>query len=89
MPAMSQIEIIRWGILSTARIATKLVEAIGASQAAEVQSEWTIRCAEAGKHVLCEKPRAMNAAEAEGMAAACRENNVQLMDATMWVHHPR
>ena len=31
----------------------------------------------------------MNATEAEEMAAACREQNVQLMDATMWVHHAR
>ena len=51
--------------------------------------EWTIKAAEHGKHVLCEKPIAMNASQAEEMAAACRENNVQLMDSTMWVHSPR
>lgn len=51
--------------------------------------EWTIRAAEHGKHVLCEKPLALSAAEAEEMAAACREHNVQLMDGVMWVHHPR
>jgi len=54
-----------------------------------MHAEWTVRCAEAGKHVLCEKALAMNAVEGEEMAAACRENRVQLMDATMWVHHPR
>ena len=54
-----------------------------------MHAEWTMRCAEAGKHVLCEKPLAINAVEAESMATACRKSNVQLMDATMWVHHPR
>src|SRR4051812_29759424 len=54
-----------------------------------LHAEWTRRCAQAGKHVLCEKPIAVSATQAEEMAAACREHNVQLMDATMWVHHPR
>lgn len=54
-----------------------------------MHAEWTIKAAEKGKHVLCEKPLAMNAGEARDMAAACRENNVQLMDGVMWVHHPR
>lgn len=51
--------------------------------------EWTIKAAEAGKHVLCEKPLGLNAAECEEMWAACKENNVQLMDGVMWYHHPR
>jgi len=51
--------------------------------------EWTIRAAERGKHVLCEKPLALSAAEGEEMLAACRENDVQLMDGVMWLHHPR
>jgi len=136
MPTMNRTKTVRWGILGTARIATQVAGAIGATPGAEVaavasrstkraeiwakqhgvarsygnywamlddegldaiyiplppsmHAEWTIRCAEAGKHVLCEKALAMNASEGEEMAAACRENDVQLMDATMWVHHPR
>ncbi|MDP7015844.1 MAG: Gfo/Idh/MocA family oxidoreductase [Pirellulaceae bacterium] len=54
-----------------------------------MHAEWTIRCAEHGKHVLCEKPLGVSSREAEEMAAACAANDVQLMDATMWVHHPR
>ena len=51
--------------------------------------EWTIRAAEKGKHVLCEKPLALESAQAGEMAAACLEHNVQLMDGVMWSHHPR
>lgn len=50
---------------------------------------WTLAAAEAGKHVLCEKPLGINAQQAREMAAACREHQVQLMDGVMWIHHPR
>jgi predicted dehydrogenase len=50
--------------------------------------EWTIRALRAGKHVLCEKPIAANAAEAERMAAAARETGRVLMEAFHWRYHP-
>lgn len=40
--------------------------------------EFTIRAANAGKHVLCEKPMALNAAECREMIDACHRNNVLL-----------
>jgi len=46
--------------------------------------EWTIRAAERGKHILCEKPLGLNAAEVRGMIAACAANNVRLMEAFMY-----
>ncbi|HEY5329437.1 MAG TPA: Gfo/Idh/MocA family oxidoreductase [Acidobacteriaceae bacterium] len=41
--------------------------------------EYTIRAAEAGKHVLCEKPMAISSAECRRMIDACRKANVRLM----------
>jgi xylose dehydrogenase (NAD/NADP) len=51
--------------------------------------EWTIRAAEAGKHVLCEKPLAISSAECNEMIAACQQANVLLMEAVMYRFHPR
>lgn len=50
--------------------------------------EWTLRALAAGKHVLCEKPIAMNAAEAQTMAAAASSERRLLMEAFMYRFHP-
>lgn len=127
---------IRWGILSTANIASKVGSAIQSADNAKLvaiasrrqdmarewakshnvpkyygsynsllsdpdidavyiplppsmHAEWTIQAAEHEKHVLCEKPIAVNVSQASAMATACRKHNVQLMDGVMWVHHQR
>jgi predicted dehydrogenase len=51
--------------------------------------EWTVRAAEAGKHVLCEKPLGASALECEEMDRAARKNGVALMEAFMYRFHPR
>jgi len=51
--------------------------------------EWSIRAAEQGKHVLCEKPLALDAAECREMEAAAAANGVTLMEAFMYRFHPR
>lgn len=50
--------------------------------------EWTIAAAKAGKHVLCEKPLALTALEAQDMVEACESAGVKLMEAFMYRLHP-
>jgi predicted dehydrogenase len=127
---------VRWGVLSTARIATeKVIPGIRRSMTGDVvaiasrdadrarttadglgilrshgsyealladpdmdavyvplpnhlHAEWSIRALEAGKHVLCEKPLALSAADAARMAHAATASGRLLMEAFMYRHHP-
>jgi len=51
--------------------------------------EWTLKAAEHGKHVLCEKPLALSAAESQRMIAACAAHGVTLMEAFMYRYTDR
>ncbi len=55
----------------------------------ELHKPWVFAAADAGKHILCEKPLALNAAEARAMVEYCRSRKVLLMEAFMWRHQPR
>ncbi|MED6118230.1 hypothetical protein PIB30_000857 [Stylosanthes scabra] len=50
---------------------------------------WALLAAEKKKHLLLEKPVALNVKEFDEIVDACESNGVQLMDNTMWVHNPR
>jgi len=54
-----------------------------------LHAKWTKRAADAGLHVLCEKPLGVDAAEAREMADYCEAAGVTLMEAFMYRYHPR
>lgn len=51
--------------------------------------EWTIKCAQAGKHVLCEKPFTLDLPSAERAIAAVKEAGVFFAEAFMYRFHPQ
>jgi D-xylose 1-dehydrogenase (NADP+, D-xylono-1,5-lactone-forming) len=55
----------------------------------DLHAEWAIRAAEARKHILCEKPLCMTAAEARAMFAAARAHGVCLAEAYPYMAQPQ
>jgi predicted dehydrogenase len=64
------------------------LEAIVVATPAITHYELSKRALEAGKHVLVEKPPAMNAAEAEDLVATAEEHGVVLMPGHLLLYHP-
>ena len=65
------------------------VQAVYIATPHHMHAEWTIRCAEAGKGILCEKPFTLNSAEAERALEAVRTCGVFFMEAFMYRCHPQ
>lgn len=65
------------------------VEAVYIAPPHPMHKEWAIKAAEAGKHILCEKPLTMNQPDAVEVVEAARKNGVFLMEAFMYRCHPR
>jgi predicted dehydrogenase len=54
-----------------------------------LRKEWVLRAAQAGKHVVCEKPCAVSVPDLVEMLEACRRHRVQFMDGVMFMHSRR
>ena len=72
-----------------ALIADPAIDAVYIPLPNELHKRWVCAAADAGKHVLCEKPLALTSAEAREMVDYCRSRGVVLMEAFMWRHQPR
>lgn len=64
------------------------VDAIYIGTPASLHRPWAVAAIEAGKHVLCEKPFAANAEDAQRIADAARGSSVVVMEAFHWRYHP-
>lgn len=68
----------RWYATTAELLADPLIDAVYIATPVRLHAAQAIAAAEAGKHVLCEKPMAMTVAECDDMIAACRSSGVTL-----------
>lgn len=65
------------------------IDAVYISLPTGLHEEWTVKAAEAGKHILCEKSSTTSLESAKRMVSACKKNNVRLLENFMFKHHPQ
>ncbi|KAK1428359.1 hypothetical protein QVD17_17192 [Tagetes erecta] len=65
------------------------VDAVYVPLPTSLHIKWAVAAAEKKKHILLEKPVALNVGEFDKVVEACELNGLQLMDSTMWMHNPR
>lgn len=70
-------------------LASDSIDAVYIPLPTALRHPWVIKAAEAGKHVIGEKPAALNASQVSEMLDACRQHNVQYMDGVMYMHSQR
>ncbi len=70
-------------------LADSTINVIYLSLPNHLHAEWAIKCAEAGKHVLCEKPIALTTEGVAQMAQAAEKNGVIIQEAAMMRFHPQ
>ncbi|KAK4393922.1 putative oxidoreductase [Sesamum angolense] len=66
-----------------------LVDAVYMPLPTSLHVKWAVIAARKGKHLLLEKPTALEVKMLDEMLEACESNQLQFMDASMWYHHPR
>lgn len=72
-----------------ALLADPAIDVIYNSLPNTLHCEWTVKAAEAGKHVLCEKPIVTTLPELDRIEAAAQANRVTIFEAFMYLHHPQ
>lgn len=72
-----------------AMLADPDIDVIYISLPNSLHAEWTIRAAQSGKHVLCEKPLAMSVTEVDAVREAADRQGVVVAEAFMYRHHPQ
>jgi predicted dehydrogenase len=72
-----------------ALLSRKDVDAVYIPLPTGIRTEWVIKAAEAGKHVMVEKPCGVTAADVKAMIEACHKAGVQFMDGVMFMHSAR
>ena len=68
-------------------LANKKVDAVYISTPPLLHTEWVLKAAKAGKHIICEKPAFPTLAEARAALAACRRANVRLFENYAFLYH--
>ena len=70
-------------------LGAKEVEAVYIPLPTGLRKEWVLRAAQAGKHVVCEKPCGVTLADLQEMLRSCAHHKVQFMDGVMFMHSAR
>ncbi len=70
-------------------LASKDIDAVYIPLPTGLRKEWVIRAAEAGKHIVCEKPCATSVADLREIMDVCRCHRVQFIDGVMFMHSQR
>jgi len=84
----------KWGIKKyygsyEALLEDKEIEAVYIPLPNHLHLEWIKRCADAGKHVICEKPITLNAEETQELITYIDGKNIKVMEAFMYRYHPK
>lgn len=72
-----------------ALLADEEIDAVYIPLPNHLHKQWVIQSAQAGKHVLCEKPIALTAEDVQEMEKVCQAHDVLLMEAFMYYFHPQ